>query len=268
MMRLRIGLVLLLGLACCTSSGSGHFHMLLPDSPSVKKDQKVTLTFQFGHPFEHQLFDAAAPQSLAVLTPDGKKTDLTKKLQKVTLKGDKGKKVTGYRLEYTPAQRGDHVFVAVTPKVYMEEDKDFIQDTVKVVLHVQAQKGWDSNAGLLELVPLTRPYGLVPGMVFQAEMIDHVQAVKVGMLHPLAHSLTEVERYNPTPPAKLPPDEHITRTVKLDRQAKLVVSLPDPGWWSLTVTSPHTQKHKDNGKEGPLRFRSTLWVFVDEPDRK
>jgi hypothetical protein len=57
----------------------------------------------------------------------------------------------------------------------MEEDQEFLQDSVKVVLHVQAQKGWDAVAGLagsgLELVPLTRPYGLQPGIAFQAQVL-------------------------------------------------------------------------------------------------
>jgi len=263
-MTLRIGLVLL-GLACCCASSQGHYHMLLPDKHSSKKDQEAAFTYQFGHPFEHQLFDAVAPESLIVLSPDGKETDLTKKLEKVQLIGDKGKKVAGFRFTYKPDQRGDYVFVAVSPRIWMEEDKDFIQDTVKVVLHVQAQKGWDGHAGKLELVPLTRPYGLVPGMVFQAEMVDHVRAFKVGAAHPLAHALAEVERYNPKPPASLPPEEHITRTVKLDRQAKLVTTLTDPGWWALTVNSPHGEDHEADGKKGKVRFRSTFWVFVDEP---
>ena len=91
MMGLRIGLVLL-ALILGVSAVRGHYHMLLPDAASTKKDQEVTLTFQFGHPFEHQLFDTAAPRSLIVVAPDGKKTDLTKKLTKMELKGDKGKK--------------------------------------------------------------------------------------------------------------------------------------------------------------------------------
>jgi cobalt/nickel transport protein len=264
-MRPRIGLALVV-LVCSASWGRGHFHILLPDSWSARKDQGVTLTLRFGHPFEHQIFDASAPRSLVVLGPDGKKTDLTSKLEKVSLKGDKGKKVAGFRVKYKPQKRGDYVFVLRSRPVYLEDDKAFIQDTVKVVLHVQAQKGWDGDLGLSELVPLTRPYGLTPGMVFQAEMPDRSRPTLDGAarIHPLSGALAEIERYNPKPPAKLPADEQITRTVKVDRQGKLTATLPEAGWWSLTVTSPHPRKHKADGKEGPLRGRSTLWVFVDE----
>jgi uncharacterized GH25 family protein len=255
--------LVLLGLAFSVSAGHGHYHIFLPDSSSVKKDQEVTFTLRFGHPFEHQLFDTVAPQQLTVATPDGKKVDRTKQLEKTTVKGDKGKDVTAYRLKYKPAMRGDHVFVLVSGRTYMDEEKDYIQDRVKVVLHVQAQKNWDADLGQLELVPLTRPYGLSAGMVFQAEMVDRVP--KLGGVHPMAGALAEVERFNSAPPATLPPDEQITRTVKLDRLGKLITTLPDPGWWSLTVTSPHGATLRVNDKSMPLRFRSTLWVFVDEP---
>jgi uncharacterized GH25 family protein len=267
-MRVRVGLVLL-GLVVSAPAGRGHYHMLLPSAASAKRGEKVTLTYQFGHPFEHQLFDAAAPEKLLVVTPDGTKTDLTKQLEKVSLEGEKGKKVAGYRLDYRPTRRGDHVFVVVSARVYMEEEKDYVQDTVKVVLHVQAQKSWDADGGLMELLPLTRPYGLTPGLVFQAEMPDRLpmrSTVPPGAMapHPFALALAEVERYNAAPPAKLPPDEQITRTLKLDRQGKLVTTLPEAGWWAVTVTSPHSRKHRAGDKDFPLRFRSTLWVYVDE----
>ena len=250
-MRPRIGLVLL-GLACWASVGRGHYHMLLPDAASVKKDQEVTFTFQFGHPFEHQLFDAAAPKSLVVVAPDGEKTDLLKKLAKVEVKGDKGKKVTAYQFKYKPARRGDHIFVLVTNPVYMAEDKDFIQDTVKVILHVQAEKGWDMDTGRLELVPLTRPYGLQPGMVFQAEILDRTVATLTHPLkaNPLTGATAEVERYNPAPPAKLPPEEQITRTVKLDRLGKLTTTLTDAGWWALDCDEPARRQAQGQGPGG------------------
>src|SRR6185437_3468160 len=106
-----------------------------------------------------QLFDAPQPQSLIVLSPDGQRIELTDKLVKTTRKTGM-KEATAYQLNFTPQQRGDYVFLLRTPPIWMEEDSEFLQDTVKMVLHVQAQKGWDAAAGDFEFVPLTRPYGL------------------------------------------------------------------------------------------------------------
>jgi len=243
--------------------------MLLPQSASAKKGEALLVTYQWGHPFEHQLFDAPHPQSLIVLAPDGKKTELTDKLEKTTRKAG-AKEVTAYQLRLTPQQRGDYVFVLQTPLIWMEEESEFLQDTVKVVLHVQAQKGWDAKSrDDFEFVPLTRPYGLRPGMVFQAEIYDMSKRTK-NMLEsaraPLADRLVEVEHYNAAPPKELPPDEHITRTVKTDPNGIVTTTLTEPGWWCLTTVHAKRLREKD-GKMYPIRERSTLWVFVDEAAR-
>jgi len=252
-----------------TGTAAAHFNMLLPQTASAKKGEALTITYQWGHPFEHQLFDAPQPQSLIVLRPDGKRADLTDKLEKTTRKAGsnrtrsvsegKDKDVTAYQLRFTPQQRGDHIFVLRTPPIWMEEDGEFLQDTVKMVLHVQAQKGWDAAAGNFELIPLTRPYGLRPGMVFQVEIGNRKETSA-------AYSLVEIERYNAAVPKKLPPDEHITRTVRLAPNGVATTTLTEPGWWCLTVGRLHGTRMRE-GKSYPLRQRSTFWVFVDEPAR-
>ena len=233
----------------CVSPGAtrAHYHILLPDKPAVKAGEAVTVTFQFGHPFEHQLFDTRPPKQLLVLAPDGTRTDLAGKLEKVALDGADGKKVTAYTAAFTPAKRGDHVVVAVTEPVQVEGEKLPLQDLVKVVVHVQTQNGWDRRAGSLPLepLPLTRPYGLRPGIAFRAEFEDAGR--------PLAGLLVETERYNPTPPKVLPPDEQITGTARTDRSGAVTATLPDPGWWAVTGV---------RDADG-VRRRGTLWVYVD-----
>src|SRR4029079_1687419 len=49
-----------LGLAAAAPARA-HAHVLLPDRHSVKRGDKVTLTYVFGHPFEHDLFDTEKP---------------------------------------------------------------------------------------------------------------------------------------------------------------------------------------------------------------
>src|SRR5579859_5509546 len=104
----------------------GHFTMLLPSTASGKKGEEVTILYQFGHPFEHQLFDAPPPARLVVLNPDGKTRDLTKALEKINVKGADGKQATAYRLRFTPSERGDFTFILNTPPIWMPEDKEFL----------------------------------------------------------------------------------------------------------------------------------------------
>src|SRR5438034_1143004 len=77
--------LLVMCLALVASPAAAHYNMLLPHAASVKQGDAVTFLYLWGHPFEHQLFDAPAPQSVAVLAPDGQKTDLSKTLEKVGL---------------------------------------------------------------------------------------------------------------------------------------------------------------------------------------
>jgi hypothetical protein len=112
-----------------TGATPAHYNMLLPASPSTKKGEPVMLVYQWGHPFEHQLFDAPKPQSLVVFTPDGKKIDLAKSLELGSETTADKKKVAIYQLKFTPEVRGDYVFLLQTPPIWMEEDQEFFHDT-------------------------------------------------------------------------------------------------------------------------------------------
>lgn len=242
--------------AATVGPAQAHFHMLLPERASAKRGEAVNVIFQWGHPFEHQLFDATMPAALVAIMPEGGKLDLLKSLEKDPTR----KKLNAYRLRFTPELRGDYVFVLSCPPIFMEEDSEFLHDTVKVVLHAQAQKGWDAVTGqAFEMVPLTRPYGLLPGMAFQA------QALSDGK--PLVGALVEIERYNPAPPKELPADEHVTRTAKTDPNGVVTCTLTEPGWWCVTAQR-EVGKKEHKGKDYPVRQRSTLWVFVDEGPKK
>jgi uncharacterized GH25 family protein len=263
---LRRLLLTLVSLFAFASPSPAHYNMLLPDKWETKKDEPVTFTYQWGHPFEHQLFDAPAPESVVVIAPDGKSTDVTKTLEKITVPSGE-QKVAAYRFKLTPDQRGDYVVFLKTPPIWMKDEEEFWKDTVKVVLHVQAQKGWDHDANdgsrdEFQWSPLTRPYGLQPGMVFQAKLNWGGRAVPSG-------ERFEVERYNAVAPAKLPPDEQITRTGNFDPNGVATGTLTEAGWWALTGILKHgtdTQEH--DGKRYSVRKRTTLWVYVDEKPAK
>lgn len=251
---------------------AAHYHILLSDPASAEREATVKFTLRFGHPFEHQMFSATKPKSVTVLKPDGQTVDLSAQQARYNVPGIDGKPASGYSWTYKPENRGDYVvFVHCEPQ-WMAEEKVFLDDSVKTILHVQTQNGWDASLGDgMELVPLTRPYGLRAGMVFQAMVrgpfaatSPKVRTITPGSENqPLAGTLVEVERYNPKPPNALPPDEHVTRTVKTDPNGVATVTLPDPGWWAITAIRDGGSRMRD-GKAYPVKVRSTLWVPVDE----
>jgi cobalt/nickel transport protein len=256
----------LAGLVIFVAPAAAHFNMLLPEAASAKKGEAVSFLYQWGHPFEHQLFDAPKPDSLIVRSPDGRQTDLLSTLEKTTVPGGEGQSMTAYRFRYTPETRGDYLFILKTPPIWMEEEGEYFQDTVKVVLHVQSQKGWDASAGaMFEILPLTRPYGLQPGMVFQAQVDSRL--AEATFAAPATTRPIEIEHYNPRPPKELPPDEQVTRTARADKNGVVTGTLTEAGWWCLTAVRPGGTLARE-GKQRPVLQRSTLWVFVDEKPAK
>src|SRR5262249_32668594 len=241
-----------------------HFHMLLPAKHSIREDEQVVVTYQFGHPFEHELGDAEKPIRAVAFAPDGKSTDLLPAVEKVFLPAVEGKRAVGYQIAFRPSGRGDFTLVFESPPVWMVDEKHFVHDVTRVVIHVQTQNGGDKrhvDPNDFTLIPLTRPYGLRPGTVFQA--LARPGAANVS-------HLVEVERYNPAPPKTLPPDEQITLALKSDPAGVATCTLPDPGWWAVTATRRYGPKQTQStrereGKAYPVVERATLWVFVDDP---
>jgi uncharacterized GH25 family protein len=256
-------LVAALGLAA-SAPAQAHYHILLPDRHSVKAGEQVTVTYAFGHPFEHEMFDTEKPARATLFAPDGKPTDVLPRVEKADLYRPDEKRVTAYRLVCKPDARGDYTLVVESPPVWMKEEKHFLRDTARVVIHVETQKGWDGRAAgpnEFALVPLTRPYGLRAASVFQASVQPHEAS---GVSH-----LVEAERFNPQPPRALPPDEHITLAVKTDPIGTATVTLPDPGWWGVTAIRRYPAEAKAptqeyDGKAYPVVERATLWVMVED----
>src|SRR5262249_29132835 len=123
-------LLILLGLVVGAAPGRAHYNILLPEKSSTKVGQAVSIIYLFGHPFEHQLFRAPPPADLVVVAPDGTSTDLLKSLEKVPLVTADKKQVVGYRVRFTPKQRGDYTFLLKTPPIWVDDDREFLQDTV------------------------------------------------------------------------------------------------------------------------------------------
>ncbi|MSU76963.1 MAG: DUF4198 domain-containing protein [Gemmataceae bacterium] len=251
-------------LTLLASAGSAHYNMLLPSKPWAEKGEKVTFTYQFGHPYEHELVDAPKPLRIGVIKPNGLREGIvaSKSLMAIKNGGAEGKKVVVWQFDYTPAERGDHIFLLRTPPID-HGDGITMQDRVRVVLHVQTQKGWDVPVGDydsgLDLWPYTRPYGLLPGMVFKGRILwlPFKDAFEKRSLDGVDGLHVEIEKYNPKPPKNLPPDELITFRTKTGPNGFFVTTLPESGWWGITATTARGMKTKSIQ-------RATHWVHVDE----
>ena len=228
-----------------------HFGMVIPDRNLVEKDDPklVNLQFLFWHPMENSGMDLARPQEAGCLV-GGQKIDL--------LPGLKEKKVAG-RATWTASlpikKPGDYIFY-LTPQPYWEpaEDTFIIHYTKTVVSALNMQEGWDQPVGQkIEIMPLTRPYGLYAGNTFSGRVVYKGQ--------PLANADVEVEFYNPDGRRKAPGEAHVAQVVKTDQNGQFTWGLPWPGWWGFAALTTDDQKIKKDGQDKPVEVGGVLWIY-------
>ena len=227
-----------------------HFGMIIPSDDIVGKTDKktITLDIKFIHPFEGDYMNMAMPKAFGVFV-DGKKQDLLK-----TLKKKEVKKFSTWEASYQIRRPGNYTFF-VEPEPYWEPaEESFIVHYTKVMVNALGlEEGWDKEIGLkTEIVPLTRPYGLWTGNVFQG-------TVKVDG-KPVPYAEVEVEYYNEGGKIKAPADPYITQVVKADQNGVFTYAMPKAGWWGFAALNTADYKMKHDGKEYPVELGAVLWV--------
>lgn len=250
---IRIVLTILL-LKVSSSISWAHFGVIIPSDDIISQQDKkeITLQVKFIHPFEGHYMNMAMPKAFGVLINE-KKVDLLNTLKKKPVKG-----LTTWEASYKIRQPGDHIFF-VEPEPYWEPaEESFIIHYTKVIVNAFGkEEGWDSEVGLkTEIVPLTRPYGLWAGNVFQG-------IVKVDG-KPVPYAEVEVEYYNEGGKIKAPDEPYITQVVKADANGVFTYTMPKAGWWGFAALNTADFKLKHEGKEYPVEIGAVLWVKTRE----
>jgi len=232
------------------NSVNAHFGMVIPSDDMITKDdsKKITLKVQFIHPMEGDYMDMLKPAQFGVLV-QGKKIDLLNTLQEKKIND-----CTTWETNYQIKRPGDQIFY-VEPQPYWEPAEDcFIIHYTKVIVNVLGlEVGWDEEVGLkTEIIPLTRPYGLWTGNVFQGIVKVKKEAV------PFAE--VEVEYYNQDGRIKWPADPMITQVIKADQNGVFTYAMPKAGWWGFAALNEDEEKIKNNGEEKSVEIGAVLWV--------
>ena len=232
------------------SLANAHFGMIIPSNDMITKDdsKNITLKIQFIHPMEGDYMNMAKPVQFGVMI-QGKKIDLLDKLQEKIVKD-----CITWEANYQAKRPGDYVFY-VEPQPYWEPAEDcFIIHYTKVIVNALGlELGWDEEVDLkTEIVPLTRPYGLWTGNVFQG-------IVKVNG-EPVSYAEVEVEYYNQDGKVKWSADPMITQVIKADQNGVFTYAMPQAGWWGFAALNEDEEKIKHNGEEKSVEIGAVLWV--------
>ncbi len=227
-----------------------HFGMVIPSDSMVMQDdpRKIDIQLSFSHPFEMVGMPFANPKKFFVVH-DGNKIDLNATLQNI-----KVMKEDAYKSIYRFKKPGAYSFV-MEPVPYWEpaENCFIIHYTKTIVAAFGDDEGWDSEIGLkTEIVPLSKPFGLYAGNVFQG-------VVKLdGKVVPYAQ--VEVEFFNQDHKAKAPTDYMVAQTIKADSNGVFTYAAPVAGWWGFAALSTSNEKMVYKGKQKDIELGAVIWV--------
>ncbi len=239
-------------LICSIGAVNAHFNFALPNEWSMEHAKANAVELIWGHPYEGIYFDAPSIENAQVLKPDGSKLDLTP--AEITVSGAEGSS-KAWKVTFTPDIKGDYILYADFEVLVVEEEDVAWEDHVKAIIHYKTSDGWDQPTGqVIEIIPLTRPYGLEEGFIFTGKLLYN------GI--PLADAPIEIEKYYPVgvcTEENIPEEPMITRETKSDQNGIFSFTLDEPGIW--IVCGMHT-----NGTvEGyDLDVRAILMIPVEE----
>lgn len=249
-----VSLMCLLTLFFLTGIATAHFAVILPSDDIIgeKDSKKITLKLYFMHPFEQEWLNMEKPKFFGVMVDD-EKINLLDHIMNKKVKGQ-----NAWEAQFTIKKPGDYIFY-LEPEPYWERaEEKFIVHYPKVVVQALGkEEGWDKEIGLpIEIIPLTRPYGLWAGNVFQG-------IVKLNG-KPLPFTDVEVEYYNEGGKVRAPKDSYITQVIKTDANGVFTYAIPKAGWWGFAALTEASYKLKKDGKEYPVEIGGVIWIRARE----
>jgi cobalt/nickel transport protein len=227
-----------------------HFGMVIPSDNMVMQGERrtVSLRLSFSHPFEMIGMELKKPQAFGVMA-NGRKEDLLSHLKQTKVMGH-----TAWECDYRIKRPGVYMFY-MEPKPYWEpaEDIYIIHYTKTVVTAFGMDDGWDRPVGLkTEIVPLSKPYGLYAGNVFQGIVLLNGK--------PVPFAEVEVEHYNQDRKFKAPTDYMITQTIKADANGVFTYAAPWPGWWGFAALNADDRTISYKGEQKEVEIGAVIWV--------
>ena len=232
------------------ANAAAHFGMIIPSDEMVMKgdSREVELQLMFWHPFEGAGMELNKPVKFGVVV-NGVKQDLVN-----TLRSQKTKARTTWTTNFRIERPGLYVFY-MEPQPYWEpaEDSYIIHYTKTVVAAYGYEEGWDDAIGMkTEIIPLSRPFGLYAGNVFQGVVMLQGE--------PVPYAEVEVEYFNVDERYSAPNDYMVTQKTKADSSGVFTYAVPKAGWWGFAALS--TDDRQIKGKD--VEIGAVLWVNFHE----
>ncbi len=258
----RVSIMALLLSLFSLSVAFAHFGVIIPtDDIITPEDSKtIQLDIKFMHPMEGVYMEMVKPKRVGVLIRGSKLEDITSTIKPKKIKGpEQEKEFTYWNTSYRIKRPGDYIFF-VEPQPYWEpaEDKFIIHYTKVCVNALGMEEGWDAKVNLpIEIIPLTRPYGIWTGNVFRGQVLLNGKPapfidVEVEYMNPVSGS----DRVHP------PADPFITQVIKTDANGVFTYAMPRAGWWGFAALADAPWRLKYKGQKKDVEIGGVFWVHT------
>ncbi len=228
------------------------------NDPYVKATKGKEFFIALGYPAFANFYDFLPPEKIFIKTANGT-VGLTL-IRKELFDPWFNKPRIAYSTLINGTYGGDLLF-CLESKNLLTDNKRITKHFTKMVIHADKEGGWDKECGFdLEILPFTRPYGLVVGGILWGQVLYLGQPVSEGMV--------SVERLRIKPLEKLPkasteePNLPIfIRTTKLKIDGTFIVNFEEEGWWVVSFSMPRGTATYGN-QNYPFELSTHLWVYV------
>lgn len=237
----------------------GHFGMIIPSDNIVLQDEQrsINLQISFSHPMELSGMKLLKPKVFNLVTA-GKKYNLRQQLKPIRVMAQ-----PAWNLNYQIKRPGTYIFY-MEPQPYWEpaEDMFIIHYTKTVVTAFGDDENWDQELGLpTEIVPLSKPFGLYAGNVFQGIVKLNGKSVP--------YARVEVEYYNQDHRVQAPNVYMVTQTIKTDKNGVFTYAAPKSGWWGFAALHKADFKLKTSSDEKKeVELGAVIWVYFENWQQK
>ena len=231
-----------------------HFLVIIPDS-DVKESPTLHVETEFTHPAEGFPSMHYQIEKSGVFI-NGKLYPIRWHKSYISAAPNSDIKVEKYWADIKIFRPGVYQ-IFVQQKPYFEPaEGQFIQQIAKVYVDAYGlEAGWNQPIGLkIEIVPLTRPFGLWEGNTFVGQVLKNGK--------PLKHARVEIEYYNKEG-LKYPNDSLYTQVVETDDSGIFIYTPPWSGWWGFSAISEGGEiKNPQDGQLYPLELDAVLWIYA------
>lgn len=262
----RVIFFLLFGLLIAAGCNAEPVTVLVPSQPVVenapgKKKAKTTpevdLLIALMDPYEYLSEDMDRPQFLAVLYYDPTRKDAEPQL--INLLGDmeeiryNGKKAWGVNVAVD--RPGLYQFVLEAKPWWNPNKKAYLHQQAKVLLPVQSgADGWSATFGQsFEILPLTRPFGMVAPALFSARILLDGKA--------MANLPIFMGKLN-TAQSKAANQWQTIMETRSNGDGQFSFLLNEPGWWYCEANTSGAPLKGPDGTMSEVERSTVLWVYV------